>query len=104
MAISDRQFPGLCDVLGTAHWLDDVRFCSMELRIRFCSMELRIENAAALGDLVEIEFAQHNGDDLVAALHAKTLPLSGILSKSNSHNTTATTWSPLSTRETCQQR
>jgi len=65
MAISDRQFPGLCDALGTEAWLDDPRFATMDRRIA---------NAAALGELIELEFAKHRGDDLVAALHQRDVP------------------------------
>ena len=65
MAISDRQFPGMCRVLGTERWLDDPRFATMELRI---------ENAVALGELVEQEFAKHRAADLVAALHEQDVP------------------------------
>ena len=65
MAISDRQFPGMCRVLGTERWLEDPRFATMELRI---------ENAVALGELVEEEFAKHRSADLVAALHEQDVP------------------------------
>ena len=61
MAISDRQFPGLCRALGTETWLDDPRFATMEHRV---------ENASALGELIDTEFAKFTSSDLLKRLHA----------------------------------
>lgn len=60
MAISDRQFPGLCAALGTEHWLADPRFATMPDRIA---------NAGELGTLIDTEFARHTTTELLAELH-----------------------------------
>ncbi len=60
MAISDRQFPGLCAALETEHWLEDPRFGSMGERIA---------NASELGTLIDAEFVKHKTAALLARLH-----------------------------------
>jgi crotonobetainyl-CoA:carnitine CoA-transferase CaiB-like acyl-CoA transferase len=64
MAISDRQFPGLCRALGTS-WLEDPRFATMLDRER---------NLAALNEAVTTEFIRYTGDELVALLKAQDVP------------------------------
>jgi crotonobetainyl-CoA:carnitine CoA-transferase CaiB-like acyl-CoA transferase len=64
MAISDRQFPGMCRALGTP-WLDDPRFATMVDRER---------NLAALNEVVTAEFARYQGEELLARLKAEDVP------------------------------
>ena len=65
LAISNRQFPGLCAALRRDDWATDPRFATMEAREA---------NRAALDEVIGAEVRRWKGADLVAALHAHDVP------------------------------
>ena len=65
LAISNRQFPGLCAALRRDDWATDPRFATMEAREA---------NRAALDEVIGAEVRRWKGADLVTALHAHDVP------------------------------
>jgi crotonobetainyl-CoA:carnitine CoA-transferase CaiB-like acyl-CoA transferase len=65
MATSERQFPALCQALGTTDWMADPRFATLDDRER---------NAAELNELIAEQIARHHGAALVERLHSYDVP------------------------------
>lgn len=72
-AMSDREWVGLCRVLGHAEWIDDPRFRTPSARLR--NQAERIELASAV-------FPERSTADWIARLDAEDVPCAPILSRS----------------------
>jgi crotonobetainyl-CoA:carnitine CoA-transferase CaiB-like acyl-CoA transferase len=62
---SERQFPALCRVLGTEHWLNDARYATLAARN---------ERVDLTRELIATEMRKHNTVDLLARMHHHDVP------------------------------